>query len=333
MQWISTLREAYWPGSIAVCLEVSRGGLVASLLQHEELVLFPINPKQLSRFRDAMHPSGCKNDPGGARLLAEFVRDRHSQLREWRTDDATTRAIGLCCESRRKLVNEKKRVLQRLQGLLKSYFPLALELLGDSLGSRLGQDFLIRWASLASLRRAQPNHLLKFFREHNCRNSAKNERRIELIRTAKSLTTDMAIIGPSAMMAAALARQLRQFDQSIHEFDEEIERLMASHERADVFRSLPGAGAVLAPRLLAALGGDLERYGDAAEVQSTAESLLSRSKAAAARWFSVDVHAPNSSDRRFTSSPITRECSVNGPVPTIECSASAVSATMPPCAH
>jgi transposase len=267
-RWVANLQEEYGAGPIAVCLELSRGALVASLLQFEDIVLYPINPKQLSRFRDAMCPSGCKNDPGDAHLLAEFVRDHHPQLRPWRPDDAGTRALALCCESRRKLVNEKKRVLQRLQCLLKSYYPLALELLGDSLGTFLGQDFLIRWASLARLKRAHPNHLLKFFREHNCRSSAKNEQRIELIRGARPLTSDQAIVGPSEMMAAALARQLRQFDESIGEFDREIDKLMVSHERAAVFRSLPGAGAALAPRLLVAMGSHLERYADAAQIQS-----------------------------------------------------------------
>jgi transposase len=267
-RWVATLQESYGPGPIAVCLELSRGGLVASLLQFIGIVLYPINPKQLSRYRDAMYPSGCKNDPGDARLLAEFVRDHHPQLRPWCPDETGTRALALCCESRRKLVNEKKRVLQRLQSLLKSYYPLALELLGDSLGTRLGQDFLIRWASLARLKRTHPNHLLKFFREHNCRSAAKNEQRIELIRGARPLTSDQAIVGPSEIMTAALARQLRQFDESIGEFDREIDKLMVSHVRAEVFRSLPGAGAALAPRLLVAMGSHLERYADAAQIQS-----------------------------------------------------------------
>jgi transposase len=82
------------------------------------------------------------------------------------------------------------------------------------------------------------------------------------------LTTDQAIVGPSAMMSTALARQLRQLDESIHEFDREIDKRMASHERAEMFRSLPGAGAALAPRLLAAMGSQLERYADAAQIQS-----------------------------------------------------------------
>jgi hypothetical protein len=49
-------------------------------------------------------------------------------------------------------------------------------------------------------------------------------------------------------MAAQLAA-LRPF---IEHYDKDIAKLFASHPDAAIFDSLPGAGAVLAPRLLAA---------------------------------------------------------------------------------
>src|SRR5262249_15635068 len=42
----------------------------------------------------------------------------------------------------------------------------------------------------------------------------------------------------------------------------------AAHPDFFIFESLPGAGAVMAPRLLAAFGSQRERYANAAEVQS-----------------------------------------------------------------
>ena len=267
-QWIVQIRERHGSGPIAICLELSRGGLVSALLQYEGVVLFPINPKQFSSYRHAICPSGAKNDPNDARLLAEFVRDHHAQLRPWETDDTVTRTIALCCESRRKLVNDKKRLTQRLQSLLKTFYPQALDILGDCLATKLGQDFLIRWPTLRKVQRAHPNHLLKFFKEHNCRSKERNQHRMDTIRGAVPLTTDEAIVGPSSIMVAALAQQLRDLDKSIAAFQDQIDQLMAKHERAAVFRSLPGAGAALAPRLLAAMGTDLNRYQDASQIQS-----------------------------------------------------------------
>jgi transposase len=267
-EWLKQLRAICGRGPIAIGLELSRGGLVAALLQYEGLVLFPVNPKQLSRYRDAMIPSGAKNDPGDAKLLAEFIRDHHSRLRPWIPDDAATRTISLCCELRRKLVDEKKRLIQRLKSLLKTYYPLALDILGDSLTTKLAQDFLIRWPSLVQAQRARPTHVIRFFEEHNCRRREVNERRVSLIRAAVPLTTDPAIVGPSSLMVSVLARQLRELEQAIGEFDGRVAELMAAHPAAHVFRSLPGAGDALAPRLLAAMGSDLTRYDNASQIQS-----------------------------------------------------------------
>ena len=46
-----------------------------------------------------------------------------------------------------------------------------------------------------------------------------------------------------------------------------IEEVFASHEDAFIFASLPGAGAVLSARLLAALGSDRERFATSEAVQ------------------------------------------------------------------
>ncbi len=43
--------------------------------------------------------------------------------------------------------------------------------------------------------------------------------------------------------------------------------MMDVHPDASLFRALPGAGAAMAPRLLAAMGSDRERLADAQEVQ------------------------------------------------------------------
>jgi hypothetical protein len=109
---------------------------------------------------------------------------------------------------------------------------------------------------------------LKFFKEHNCRNKERNEQRIESIREAVPLTGDEAVIDPSSIMVKTIARQLRELDKAIAEFENRITAAMAKHDRAVMFQSLPGAGQALAPRLLSAMGSDLERYEGASEIQS-----------------------------------------------------------------
>lgn len=56
---------------------------------------------------------------------------------------------------------------------------------------------------------------------------------------------------------------------SIATYDRTIADLFPQHPDAPMFMSLPGAGAVFAPRLLAAFGADRARFDSAAKVQNT----------------------------------------------------------------
>ncbi len=68
----------------------------------------------------------------------------------------------------------------------------------------------------------------------------------------------------------ALVAQLLPLIGQIAAYDKEISTLFLTHADQEVFRSLPGAGKRLAPRLLAEWGDDRERYSDASSVQALA---------------------------------------------------------------
>ena len=68
----------------------------------------------------------------------------------------------------------------------------------------------------------------------------------------------------------ALVAQLRATLQAIDEFDAAITEVAECLPDYPLFASLPGAGSILAPRLLVAFGEQRERYGSAAELQNYA---------------------------------------------------------------
>jgi len=65
----------------------------------------------------------------------------------------------------------------------------------------------------------------------------------------------------------ALAGQLRTLQKHLDQFRGRIQALFAQHPDHDVFGSLPGAGDKLAPRLLAELGDDRQRFDSAQALQ------------------------------------------------------------------
>jgi hypothetical protein len=75
---------------------------------------------------------------------------------------------------------------------------------------------------------------------------------VQDIKTATPLTEDLAVIAPHRLLVQALVEQLRVSLQAIERFDAEITTLAQTFPDYSLFRALPGAGATLAPRLLAA---------------------------------------------------------------------------------
>jgi hypothetical protein len=102
-EWFGQLRSRYTDGYVAVVLEQGRGGLLNALMGCEFLVLYIINPKSLSSFREAFYGSGATSDPVDAELMRDMVRQNPSRFRAWRPDDVLTRSLRLLTEGRRDL--------------------------------------------------------------------------------------------------------------------------------------------------------------------------------------------------------------------------------------
>lgn len=263
-QWATALRQRVGGRAVAVCLEQSRGPLIYALMKYDFLTLFPVNPRTLSKYREAFSPSRHKDDPSDAAYLAELLAQHRDQLRAWHPDDEQTRTLRLLVEHRRRLVGDRTRISNRLTSLLKCYFPQVLDWFPD-IRTEMVCDFLLRWPSLDSLKRVRPETLLKFFRLHH---SVRNEtllRRVASIKQSQPLTTDKAVLSSSIVMVKALAAQMTATLSSIREFDRQIEEVCSAHQDYELFQSLPGAGHVYASRLTAAMGSDRSRWQSADE--------------------------------------------------------------------
>jgi transposase len=263
-QWASSL-ERRFRGPIAVCLEICKGPLINALQRYEFLVIFPLNPAMLAKYREAFTPSGAKDDPTDAEFALELLVHHREKLKVLQPQSPAMRALTRLVEDRRTLVADKTRITNRLAKVLKEYFPHALAWF-DRRDTVLFCDFLSRWPTLKHIKRARQSTLQSFFREHGVRFSV-IERRTQGIRDATALTEDDAVIQPCQMIVEALVAQLRTTLQAIEHFDERIDHVAKTLPDYALFAALPGAGPILAPRLLVAFGEERERYASAAEVQ------------------------------------------------------------------
>jgi transposase len=265
-EWALSLRTRFAGKPIAVGLEQARGPLIYALLQYDFLVLYPINPATLAKYRQAFSPALGKDDPSDADYLLDLLEHHRPRLQAWRPDDEQTRTLRFLVEHRRRLVNDRTRISNRLTALLKSYFPQVLDWFGD-VRTLLVCDFLERWPTLGAVQKARPATLLKFWHAHHSVRTETNQRRLAEIKTALPLTSDGAVLTSSLLAVKVLVAQLRTTIAAIGEYDRHIEALCETHAEYQLFASLPGAGDVYAARLTAAMGSDRSRW-------TTADELL-----------------------------------------------------------
>jgi transposase len=267
--WVQTLRTRFHGQPIAVCLELNKGPIVSALRAYDFLVLFPVNPLTVAKYREAFTPSRAKDDPSDAALQVELLLTHRDKLTPLSPQSPTLRALAQLVEHRRRLVGDKVRLTNRLTSALKNYFPHVLQWFQDK-DTAIFCDFLSRWPTLKAAQLARRTTLESFFRAHHVRSADVITTRIEAIKSAVALTTDDGVITPNVLLVQALVAQLRVTLQAIADFDTAIAQRAQEHPDFPLFDALPGAGAVFAPRLLVAFGEQRERYASAEELQKYA---------------------------------------------------------------
>lgn len=265
--WVGNLVRRFGCGPMAIAVESTRAALLWQLSKYGQLHLYVVAPQTSAQFRKTFYPSGAKDDPRDADLLLDLVMQHRRRLRCWRPDTKQTRLVQNLVEERRKLVNEKTAIVNSLTQRLKLYFPQMLEWF-EPIDTSLSCDLLERWPTLEQLQRVSPTRLRRFFYQHHSRQRELIDQRLREIAAARSALADGAIVEVQAAVVPVLVQLLMKLREGIAKLDQQMAQAAAQHPDFYLFESLPGAGRVMAPRLLAALGSQRDRYRHAGELQT-----------------------------------------------------------------
>lgn len=267
--WANDLKVRYKNQLVAVACELKKGPLIYALSKFNHIVLFPINPRSVAKYRETFTQSGAKDDPTDAAIQVEILQLHMHKLKVIAPESEKVRKLSQLVEYRRKQVQERVDLTNRITTTLKNYYPHVLDWFKEK-DTMIFCDFLSRWPSLEHAKRARKQSFIDFFNKHNSRYADVNEKRIIEIKQAEVLTMDDAVIAPNLLLIECLIPQLKQLMLSIERFDVEIKALYKQHEDKFIFDSLPGAGPQIAPRLLAAMGSNRTRYNSPEEIQKYA---------------------------------------------------------------
>ena len=245
--------------ALAVAVETNCGPAVERLLDLG-LAVYPLNPKAGQRYRDRKSPAGNKSDELDAFSFADALRTDGHGWRRLGAQDPLTAELRLLCRDEIALIEQRTALVNQLRAALHEYFPAALEAFDDWV-SPAAWDFIIRFPTPQALLRAGQRCWQNFLHAHKLYRAQTAEKRLALFARAGDFASPCAAVTRAkSLLAVTLARQLRTLENQLHEYRRRIGELFDQHPDRDCFGSLPGAGAKLAPRLLAELGADRRRF-------------------------------------------------------------------------
>ena len=129
------LGEGDEPDQVLVGIETDRGPWVQALIAAGYTV-YPINPLQVSRYRERHGVAGAKSDPGDAHVLAEIVRLDRAHHRPAAGDSVVAEGLRLATRAHQTMIWTRQRSVNTLRSLLREFYPACLVAFGDDLAGR-----------------------------------------------------------------------------------------------------------------------------------------------------------------------------------------------------
>ena len=241
-----------------VAVETDHGLLIHQLVE-ADLTVYPINPKLSDQWRAARSVAGAKSDAADSFTLADGLRMHQAQLHPLKPDDPLTRELRGFCHHEVQLIQELTAEVQKLKAALKEYYPEALPWF-DSWTCPAAWDFITTFPTPDHLREAKTGKFLALLKHHRMHYTPQWQQMVADRCKRAAWLGDPVVTHVQSHVALDAVAKLRTIHSAIKQCRKHIDELFAKHPDADIFKSLPGAGKKLAPRLLADIGSQRDRY-------------------------------------------------------------------------
>jgi transposase len=258
--------ESHAPASeIGVAVETAHGAWVQALLDRGYQV-YPLNPKTVERFREALSASGAKTDKIDRKVLAMFLVTFHLENKPLRPDVPEMVQLRLLCQDRLRLVEERSAKVNELAAVLKCYYPAFSGFFGG-LDSDIALDFLKQYPTQRQMQRLTEPRLRNWLRRHRYCFVSRIDGMVSQLKQPV-LPVAEHLQEAKKTLICYLAGSLKMLNREIAQRDQQINQHLDRLPESDWVRSLPGAGKVLAPSLLACLGRDPQRFASVGEARA-----------------------------------------------------------------
>lgn len=251
-------------GNIRIGFELPHGPLV-DYLHAKGYNLYSLNPLKIKRYKETLKVSGNKNDDIDALAIAEYLRSNISYSRELIYNSSEIEKLKSLSIIHTRLTQDHSRHLNKLHFAIRQYYPLQEHLFSD-FGCTVQLKMIIKYPKFCSLMAATDEELNAFLKTNRYRRQIYIDKVIDKIRNHNQLISD-DVEYAYQFEASCLCKIILTLDEELKHVENEMNRITDSHKMGEMFKSLPGAGSVLACKLLALFGDNKNRFNDYNGVQ------------------------------------------------------------------
>ena len=190
----------------------------------------------------------------------------HALVHPLQPDDSATRELAGFCHHELRLIQERTAEVEKLRASLKEYYPQALPWF-EKWTSPAAWDFIVNFPTHDDLLAAKHGKFIALLRHHHMKFTPHWQQLVADRQKQAPWPADAAGTHVQSHVALDAIAKLRAIQRSLEDCQKHIAELFAKHPDAHVFKSLPGAGKKLGPRILAHFGSRRDRFDSAHAVQ------------------------------------------------------------------
>jgi len=248
-----------------IAFELPHGPLI-DYLRKLPYKLYSLNPLKVKRFKEIYSVSGDKTDKVDSNAIAQYIRINEKQSRELIFNSPEIETLKILGISHERFTKEHTRYSLRLMFILRQYLPLYDDLFSTSAPQillKLVQKYP-KWSDLAS---ESKENLIHFFVANRYRKIKCMKKILQKIRDYEHCIMPEVEIALS-IEAIAIANILLSLKTQLSLIEKKMADITQAHRMGEIFYSLPGAGKILATKLLGLLGDNKNRFSKANQAQS-----------------------------------------------------------------
>ena len=252
-------------GNVLIGIETDKNILVDYLLSLGYKV-YLINPNAMNSFRERYSNSRQRTDGFDAYVMANVVRTDRDRLRLVKSKSEKVRRIEFLVRQRDAAVRDRVRLINRLRAMLKEYYPVFLEFFKD-VECPTSISFLQAYPTLDDVKVLTKDEIREFLRKRRVYSQESVERIWEALQK-EQIEADKVVIELRSKAVVQLAKHIELLNKEIEGYKREMESIIDEDDDGKIFKSLPGAGAVISSGLLMVFGDDRGLYKNAREVMA-----------------------------------------------------------------